>query len=113
MVLDYSWSFETGSFIRHFVGYYVGQNMSTSRVDEKHRIVIGKKIRAKTHIKAGDTVVIESLDNHSFRVKALDFTSQKVEDDPAWKAFHPPAKAKRYIPPEKLEELMEDEFCQE
>jgi AbrB family looped-hinge helix DNA binding protein len=87
--------------------------MSTSRVDEKYRIVIDKKIRAKTHIKAGDTVIIEPLDNHSFRVKALDFTSENVEDDPAWKAFHPPAKAKKNIPPEKLEELMEEEFCQE
>ena len=87
--------------------------MSTSRVDEKHRIVIDKKIRAKMHIKAGDIVIIEPLDNHSFRVKALDFTSQNVEDDPAWKALHPPAKAKRYIPPEKLEKIMEESMWEE
>lgn len=83
--------------------------MSTVRVDEKYRIIIDKKIRAKTHIKAGDTVIVEPLDDHSFRVKAIDFTSQNVEDDPGWKAFHPPAKAKKYIPPEELDKFVEEE----
>ena len=87
--------------------------MSTSRVDERHRIVIDKRTRAKTHIKAGDIVVIEPLGKHSFRVNVLDFTSQNVEDDPAWKALHPAAKAKRYIPPEKLEEIMEESMWEE
>ena len=91
----------------------VGQTMSTSRVDEKHRIVIDKKIRAKTHIKAGDIVFIEPLDDHSFKVNVLDFSSEKLEDDPAWQAIRKPIKLKKYIPPEKLEELMEEEFCQE
>jgi AbrB family looped-hinge helix DNA binding protein len=89
------------------------KNMSTSRVDEKYRIVIDKKIRAKTHIKAGDRVFIEPLDDHSFKVNVLDFSSEKLEDDPAWQAICKPVKLKKYIPPEKLEELMEDEFCQE
>ena len=87
--------------------------MSTSKVDEKHRIVIGKRIRAKTHIKAGDTVLIEPLDDHSFKVNVLHFSPEKLEDDPAWQAIRKPAKLKKYIPPEKLEELMEEEFWQE
>jgi len=89
------------------------ENMSTSRVDQRHRIVIDKKTRAKTHIKAGDTVVIEPLDDHSFKVNVLDFTSEKLEDDPAWQAIHKPAKLRKYIPPEKLEKIMEEEIWQE
>jgi hypothetical protein len=81
--------------------------MATSRVDQKNRIVIDKRARTKTHPKAGDTVIIEPLDNHSFKVKVLDVTSEKVEDDPAWKALHKPAKIKHYIPPEELDKLME------
>jgi hypothetical protein len=49
-------------------------------------------------------VIIEPLDERSFKVKVIDFESEKVEDDPGWQAFHPPAKIKRHIPPEKLEE---------
>ena len=82
--------------------------MSTSRVDERHRIVIDKKTRTKTHIKAGDIVIIEPLDNHSFKVNVLDFTSEKLQDDPAWQAIQKSAKLKKYIPPEKLEEIMEE-----
>jgi bifunctional DNA-binding transcriptional regulator/antitoxin component of YhaV-PrlF toxin-antitoxin module len=87
--------------------------MSTSRVDERHRIVIDKKTRAKTHIKAGDIVFIEPLNDHSFKVDVLDFTSEKLEDDPAWQAIRKPAKLKKYIPPKKLEELMEETIWQE
>ena len=87
--------------------------MATSRVDDKHRIVIDKKTRTKTHIKAGDTVLIEPLNDHSFKVDILKFTPEKLEDDPAWQAIRKPIKLKKYIPPEKLEELMEAEFCQE
>jgi len=78
--------------------------MSTARVDERHRIVIDKQTRTKINIKAGDIVIIEPLDRHSFKVKVIDFTSENLEDDPAWQAIHPPAKIKKYIPPEKLEE---------
>ena len=81
--------------------------MSTSRVDQRHRIVINKKTRAKTHIKAGDIVVIELIDDHSFKVNVLDFTSEKLEDDPAWQVIHKPAKIRKYIPPEKLKEITE------
>lgn len=87
--------------------------MGTSRVDQRHRIVIDKQTRSQMHLKAGDIVVIEPLDNHSFKVNILDFTSEKLEDDPAWQAIHPPAKLRNYIPPEKLEEIMEETIWQE
>ena len=87
--------------------------MATSTVDQKHRIVIDKQTRAKTHIKAGDTVIIEPIDNHSFKVEILDFTSEKVEDDPAWKALHKPAKIKKYIQPEELNKLMQETMWEE
>ncbi len=83
------------------------KSMSTSRVDQRYRIVIDKKTRTKTHIKAGDVVVIEPIDDHSLKVNVLAFTSEKLEDDPAWQVIHKPAKIRKYIPPEKLEELME------
>ena len=87
--------------------------MATSRVDQKHRIVIDKDTRAKTHLKAGDTVIIEAIDDRSFKVNIQDFTSEKVEDDPAWKALHKPAKVKRYIPPEELDKIMEEIIWEE
>ena len=96
------------SFIRISVGWLCGKNMSTSKVDQRYRIVIDKHTRAKTHIKAGDIVIIEPLDDRSFKVKAMDFRFEKVEDDPGWQAFHPPAKSNKHIPPEKLEKLIEE-----
>jgi len=81
--------------------------MSTARVDKKYRIVIDKQTRSKTHIKTGDIVIIAPIDDHSFKVDVLDFTSEKLEHDPAWQAIHKPAKLRKYIPPEKLEEIME------
>jgi AbrB family looped-hinge helix DNA binding protein len=90
----------------------VGKNMTTTTVDQKNRIVIDKATRAKTHLKAGDTVIIQAIDDHSFKVQVLDF-SGKVEDDPAWKALHEPAKIKHYIPPEELEKYMEEKMWEE
>ena len=87
--------------------------MSTPRVDQRHRIVIDKKTRAKTHVKAGDIVIIETIDDRSFKVNILEFTSEKLEDDPAWQAIQKPAKLKKYIPPEKLEKIMEETIWQE
>lgn len=87
--------------------------MSTSKVDQKYRIVVDKQIRKRANIKAGDIVVIEPLDDHSFKVNILDFTSETLESDPAWQAIHKPAKAKKRIPPEKLEEIMEETAWQE
>jgi AbrB family looped-hinge helix DNA binding protein len=101
------------TFIYFFVGYYCGKNMSTSKVDERNRIVIDKKIRKKTHVKAGDVVVIESLDEHSFKVNVLDFTSNKLEDESAWQMIRTPAKLKKYIAPEELEKIMEETSWQE
>jgi len=83
--------------------------LSTSKVDRRYRIVIGKRIRRQTNIKAGDVVIIEPIDDHSFKVTRTDLADDNLEDDPAWGAIHTPVKAERYIPPEKLEELMEDE----
>jgi len=40
----------------------------------------------------------------------MSFTDEKLEDDQAWKAIRTPVKTERYIPPEKLEELMEEEI---
>jgi hypothetical protein len=87
--------------------------MGMSRVDQKNRIVIDKQTRVKTRLKAGDTVTIEPLDNHSFKVNILYFTSEKIEDDPAWKALHKPAKINDYIPPEELDKLMEETMWEE
>lgn len=86
--------------------------MPTARVDEKHRIVIDKQTRAKTHIKSGDIVIIEPLDDHSFKVQAIEFTSENVEDDPAWKAIHMPIKTNKHISAEKLEKLMDETWLE-
>jgi bifunctional DNA-binding transcriptional regulator/antitoxin component of YhaV-PrlF toxin-antitoxin module len=94
------------------VGYLCGKNMSTARVDQRHRIVIDKRTRAKTHIKAGDMIIIEPIDDHSFKVNVLDFTSEKLEDDSAWQVIHKPAKLRKYLPPEKLE-IIEESIWQE
>ena len=83
--------------------------MSVASVDQRHRIVIDKQIRGKTKVKAGDIVVLEPLDDHSFRVTVMDFSTEKLEDDPAWKAIHTPVKVGKHIPPERLEKIMEEE----
>jgi len=87
--------------------------MSTSKVDQRYRIVVDKQTRMKTNIKAGDVVVLEPLNDHSFKVTVMDFTPEKLEDDTAWKAIHTPVKVERYIPPEKLEKIMEEEVWRE
>jgi len=87
--------------------------MSISKVDQKHRIVVDKQIRRKTNIKAGDVVVLEPLDDYSFKVTVMDFSIEKLEDDPVWKVIHTPIKAEKYIPPKKLEGFMEEEVWRE
>jgi AbrB family looped-hinge helix DNA binding protein len=87
--------------------------MSTTKVDQKHRIVIDKKTRQQTHLKPGDTVIIEPLNNHSFKVNIIDFTNEKIDDDPAWQMLQKPSKLKKYISPEKLQKLMEETTWQE
>jgi len=92
---------------------FVGKIMTTSKVDERYRIVVDKQTRKKTNIKAGDTVVLEPLDDRSFKVTVLNFATEDLEDDPAWKAIHTPAKIATYIPPKKLEKIMEEETWRE
>jgi bifunctional DNA-binding transcriptional regulator/antitoxin component of YhaV-PrlF toxin-antitoxin module len=87
--------------------------MSLSKVDQRHRIVVDRKTRMKTKIKAGDVVVLEPLSDHSFKVTVIDFTPEKLEDDPAWKAIHTQVKVEKYIPPEKLEKIMEENTWRE
>ncbi|HKZ93963.1 MAG TPA: AbrB/MazE/SpoVT family DNA-binding domain-containing protein [Candidatus Bathyarchaeia archaeon] len=87
--------------------------MSKSKVDQRYRIVVDKQIREKTHVKAGDVVVLEPLNDHSFRVTVINFSAEKLEDDPAWKAIHSPIKAEKYIPPKRLEKILEDEVWRE
>lgn len=100
-------------FIRVFVGYLCGKFMSISKVDQRHRIVVDKRIRKKTNIRAGDVVILEPLDDHSFKVDVLNFTPENLENDPAWEAIHTPIKVKKYVQPEKLEEIMEEKAWQQ
>ena len=87
--------------------------MSVCKVDERHRIVVDKRVRKRTNIKAGDVVILEPIDDRSFKVTVMDFATENLEDDPAWRAIHTPIKAVRYIPPEKLEEIMEEKVWRE
>jgi bifunctional DNA-binding transcriptional regulator/antitoxin component of YhaV-PrlF toxin-antitoxin module len=87
--------------------------MSLSKVDQRHRIVVDRKTRMKTNIKAGDVVILETLNDHSFKVTVIDFTPEKLEDDPAWKAIHTRVKVEKYVPPEKLERIMEENAWRE
>jgi len=87
--------------------------MSLSKVDQRHRIVVDKKTRMKTNIKAGDVVVLEPLSDHSFKVTVIDFTPENLEEDPAWKAIHTQVKIEKYVPPEKLERIMEENTWRE
>lgn len=91
----------------------MGKVMSVCKVDERHRIVVEKRIRKRTNIKAGDVVILEPIDDRSFKVTVIDLTTGNIEDDPAWRALHTPTKVVRYIPPEELEEIMEEEIWRE
>ena len=46
------------------------------------------------------------------RVYLRHFGEEPLEDDPAWKVLHTPIKPERYIPPEELEEIIEEETWQ-
>ena len=56
---------------------------------------------------------MEPIDDHSFKVNVLDFTPETLEQDPAWRMLQKPTKLKKYSPPEKLEEIMEETSWQE
>ena len=87
--------------------------MAASRIDERYRIVVDKRIRKRIKIKPGAEVILEPVDDRSFKVTVIDLDVENLEDDPAWKALHTPAKAVRHIPPEELERIMEEETWQE
>jgi len=87
--------------------------MSVTKVDQRYRIVVDKNIRSKTNIKAGDIVVLEPLGASSFKVTVMGFDAEELDRDSAWKALHTPIKAKRYVSPKKLEEIMEEEIWRE
>ena len=84
--------------------------MTVTKVDQRHRIVVDKHIRSKTNIKAGDIVALELLGDNSFKVTAMNFSAEKLNEDPAWKALHTPVKAGKYISPKRLERIMEEEI---
>ena len=86
--------------------------MSVTKVDQKYRIVVDKHIRSKTDVKAGDMVALEPLGDHSFKVTVMNFSAEKLNEDPAWKALHTAVKAREYISPKRLEKIMEEEIWQ-
>jgi hypothetical protein len=43
----------------------------------------------------------------------LPTTGHPIEDDPAWRMLQKPAKLKKYISPEELQEIMEETAWQE
>ena len=47
------------------------------------------------------------------RVYFKHFGEEPLEDDSAWKVLHTPIRSERYIPPEELEEIMEEEAWQQ
>ena len=83
--------------------------MSSTTIDKKYRIVIEKKLRKKIKIRPGDKVVVEPVDDTTFKVSVIsDVVS--VEEDPAWKALHKFVTPKKKIAPERLHKFMEEEI---
>lgn len=87
--------------------------MSLCKLDERYRIVIDKRIRRKMNIKAGDILILEPIDDHSFKVTVMNFAAERLEDDSAWKVLQTPVRVERYISPERLEEIMEEDVWRE
>ena len=84
--------------------------MSSTTIDDKYRIVIEKKLRKKIKIKPGDRVIVEPVDNTTFKVSVLSDESVSLEEDPAWKALHKLVSAKKRITPERLHKFMEEKI---
>lgn len=84
--------------------------MSSTVVDDKYRIIIERKLRKKIKIKPRDRVIVEPIDETTFKVSVIDSKNANLEEDHAWKVLHEPIKAKRKIPPEKLHTYMEEEI---
>ena len=87
--------------------------MAASTVDERYRIVIDHRVRRKVALRPGDTVILEPLNERSFRVTLMRFDEETLEQDPAWKALNSPARVDRHVPPEELEEVMEEKAWRE
>ena len=83
--------------------------MSSTTIDDKYRIVIEKKLRKKIKIKPGDKVIVEPVDNTTFKVSVLSDERASLEEDPAWKALHKFVSTKKKIAPETLHKFMEEE----
>jgi len=87
--------------------------MSASRIDDRYRVVVDKRIRKRMKIKAGAEVILEPVDDRSFKVTVIDLDIEKLEDDSAWRALHNPAKMVRYVPPAELDRIVEEEAWRE
>ena len=83
--------------------------MPSTTIDDKYRIVIEKKLRKKIKIKPGDRVILEPVDDTTFKVSVLGNEQVSLEEDPAWKVLHKFVKARKKISPEKLQIFMEEE----
>ena len=84
--------------------------MSSTTIDKKYRIVIEKKIRKKIKIKAGDKVVVEPVDDTTFKVSVISDELGSIEEDPAWKALHKFTTSKKKIAPDRLHKFMEEDI---
>lgn len=84
--------------------------MSSTVVDDKYRIIIERKLRKKIKIKPRDRVIVEPIDETTFKVSVIDSKDVNLEEDDAWKVLHEPIKAKKKISPEKLHKYMEEEI---
>jgi len=87
--------------------------MSASRIDERYRIVVDRRIRKRMKIKPGAEVILEPVDDRSFKVTVIDLDVEILEDDPAWRALHTPTKTVRYVPPKELDRVMEEDAWRE
>jgi len=83
--------------------------MPSTIIDDKYRIVIEKKLRKKIKIKPGDRVIVEPVDDTTFKVSVLANEQVSLAEDPAWKVLHEFVKARRKISLEKLHRFMEEE----
>ena len=83
--------------------------MASTTIDDRYRIVIEKKLRKKIKIKPRDIVIVEPIDDTTFKVSVLSKEQVSLDEDPAWKVLHNFVKAKKKISPEKLHRFMEEE----
>jgi len=56
--------------------------MSASRIDDRYRVVVDKRIRKRMKIRAGAEVILEPVDDRSFKVTVIDLDIEKLEGSP-------------------------------